>query len=684
MVTTSSYMLVRIGLFVTAGLFLLSFGGGSSELVSAQASLVRSQQPSALTAGPGKIAFASDRDGNFEVYLMDADGGGQQRLTENPAEDYSPAWSPDGKRLAFVSTRDGNAEVYVMNADGTGQTRLTNNTASDLRPAWSPDGTRIAFVTNRDGNDEIYTMGPDGLNQTNLTHSQGDDSSFSFSPDGSLIVFSSRRDDDQFQLYVMNFDGTGVSRVTTTVGDDIDPSWSSAQIAFQSNRDDNDEIYSLVNLNVSPNRLTANTDLDEGPVQSTDGGKIVFASNREGNLELYVFNADGSGLRRLTTNSASDIDPAVQPQAIIPGPPTAGTATVQFSATDFTTSEASGFATLTVSRSGSTAGVATVNYATVNGSATNITDYVPAFGTLKFNAGETSKTITILLTDDVFVEPTETVTATLSNPTGAVLGSLSTATLNIIDSDTAPPSVNPIDDARFFVNQQYDDFLSRAPDPAGFDFWTNKITQCGNNIPCLQSARNTVSASFFTATEFQDTGYFVYRLYKGGLGTLPTYQQFIMDRSRVVGGATLEADKLALANDFVTRDAFTTRYPAGLSPEDFANRLFDTAALFPFTAERQQLAQDIRNGKTRAQALVQVIEISQFKSREFNPAFVLMQYLGYLHRDPDAAGYAFWLNALNSDPNNVNGIVCVFITSTEYQLRFSPVVTANNAQCSVH
>src|SRR5262245_57550310 len=102
-------------------------------------------RPNAIAASAGKIAFASDRDGNLEIYLMDTDGGVQTRLTENPGEDYSPAWSPDGKRLAFVSTRDGNAEIYVMNADGTNQTRLTNNTASDLHPAWAPNGTQIAF-----------------------------------------------------------------------------------------------------------------------------------------------------------------------------------------------------------------------------------------------------------------------------------------------------------------------------------------------------------------------------------------------------------------------------------------------------------------------------------------------------------------------------------------------------------
>jgi len=113
----------------------------------------------------GKIAFTSDRDGNTEIYTMDADGGGQTRLTENPAEDYSPGWSPDGTRLVFVSARDGNPEIYVMQADGSGQTRLTNNTADDLSPSWTPNGAQIAFVTNRDGNDEIYLMNADGSNQ---------------------------------------------------------------------------------------------------------------------------------------------------------------------------------------------------------------------------------------------------------------------------------------------------------------------------------------------------------------------------------------------------------------------------------------------------------------------------------------------------------------------------------------
>ena len=119
----------------------------------------------------GKIAFASDRDGDFEIYIMNPDGGGLVRVTDNAAEDTQPTWSPDGTRLAFVSNRDGNNEIYVVNADGSGTTRLTNNSAEDFDPAWSPSLTtpKIAFVTHRDGNDEIYTMNPDGTAQTNIT-----------------------------------------------------------------------------------------------------------------------------------------------------------------------------------------------------------------------------------------------------------------------------------------------------------------------------------------------------------------------------------------------------------------------------------------------------------------------------------------------------------------------------------
>ena len=632
----------------------------------------------------GKIAFGSDRDGNFEIYTMDADGGGQTRLTEDPAEDHSPSWSPDGSRLAFVSTRDGNPEIYVMNADGTGQTRLTNNSAGDLGPKWSPDGSQIAFFTNRDGNDEIYSMSPDGTNQVNLTNHPADDSSFAFSPNGTMIAFSSSREETQFDIYTMASTGGGVARLTTAAGDDINPSWSSQQIAFQSNRDDTDELYAMGAAGQNQTRLTNNADFDVDAAQPADGSRIAFASSRDGNLEIYLINPNGSGATRLSTNNAADIQPALQLQGVIPPPASAGTAMVQFSSTDYSVIEGAATATLTVVRTGDTSGTSTVDIATINGTAINQTDYTYRFGTLSFAPGDTSKSFTILITDDVYIESEETLGATLSNPTGAALGGVNTSTVTVADNDTAPPNVNPIDNARFFVNQHYMDFLNRVPDPGGFDYWTNEITKCGNNFSCLLARRNAVSAAFFIENEFQVTGFFVYRLYKAAFGVVPTRQQFIMDRSRLLPGPTLEADKAALANDFVMRDAFRARYPDNLTPAEFVNRLFDTAGLTPFTADRQRLVQDMLNGKTRAQVLTEVIEISAFKTREFNPAFVLMQYFGYLARDPDAGGFAFWLDVINNrQPNDYTAMVCAFITSTEYQMRFSSVITQSNSQCSV-
>ncbi len=141
-----------------------------------------------------KIAFSSKRDGNDEIYSMYADGTSPTRLTNNPASDYDPAYSPTAQKIAFTSKRDGNDEIYVMNADGSGVTRLTSNNASDAYPVFSPDGQKIAFTSTRDGNSEIYVMNADGTNQTRLTNNTAFDGWPSFSPDSQKIVFTSLRD----------------------------------------------------------------------------------------------------------------------------------------------------------------------------------------------------------------------------------------------------------------------------------------------------------------------------------------------------------------------------------------------------------------------------------------------------------------------------------------------------------
>lgn len=244
-------------------------------------------------------------------------------------------------------------------------------------------------------------------------------------------------------------------------------------------------------------------------------------------------------------------------------------------------------------------------------------------------------------------------------------------------------SPNQINEAQFFVHQHYLDFLNREPDPGGLAYWTGQITACGSDELCINSRRIGVSAAFFIELEFQETGYFVYRIYKGSLSRRPGFTEFTVDRSRVVDGANLEASKQAFAADWVARPAFQQLYPSSMTPEQFVDKLFDTAGLVPFTTERQQLANDMRNGKTRAQVLRDVIEIEVFKAREYNPSFVLMQYFGYLQREPDQGGYDFWLNVVNDRaPNNYRAMVCAFITSREYQERFGLLLRRTNTDCS--
>lgn len=260
----------------------------------------------------GKIAFVSDRDGNPEIYTINADGSGETRLTNNPANDYAPAWSPDGERIAFYSERDGNAEIYVMNADGTGQTNLTNNPAADYAPAWSPDGKRIAFHSHRfQGAGRIFVMNADGSGVRRLTDPSFDDWSPAWSPDGSQIVFNSSRGESG-DIWIMQADGSHLVNITKHPADDWWPDWSpdGQRIAFHSTRDDNFEIYAI-NLDGSgTTRLTDHPASDYDPVWSSDGSHIAFTSDRCENRDIWLVNADGSEVSILTSNPANDWAPA--------------------------------------------------------------------------------------------------------------------------------------------------------------------------------------------------------------------------------------------------------------------------------------------------------------------------------------------------------------------------------------
>lgn len=159
--------------------------------------------------------------------MIKVDGTGPINLTDNPADDWDPTWSPDGSMIAFTSERDGNPEIYVMNSsDGKNLRRLTENKTIDEQPAWWQDATsdRIAFISYRDGNAEIYLMDSDGSHPVNLSHNLAEDKHPTWSPDGSRIAFTSNRDGDR-EIFVMGADGSHPTNLTDNSVDDWDPHW---------------------------------------------------------------------------------------------------------------------------------------------------------------------------------------------------------------------------------------------------------------------------------------------------------------------------------------------------------------------------------------------------------------------------------------------------------------------------
>jgi hypothetical protein len=385
---------------------------------------------------------------------------------------------------------------------------------------------------------------------------------------------------------------------------------------------------------------------------------------------------------------------------------------IQLSASTYPVAEGNGQVDITVNRTGDTTAASTIKYATsdtgsndcniTTGNASSRCDYESAQGTITFAAGEMSKTISVLVVDDAYAEGNESFTITLSDPAGATLGSPSVAGVTISDNEVAN-GANPIDQASFFVRQHYLDFLNREPDAGGIAFWSNQITEC--QLPgatcSVEIRRINVSAAFFLSIEFQETGYLVYRTYKSAFGNLPgkpvpvVLSDFLRDTQEigrgVVVGATgweqvLENNKQAYALEFVQRPEFLEAYPITLTADQFVTQLNTNAGGVLSPTEKANLIAVL--GATpfdvtkRASVLRSVAEDSDLKSAELNKAFVLMQYFGYLRRNPndppEAAlnfdGYNFWVNKLNQfNGNFVNAeMVKAFLVSGEYRQRFGP------------
>jgi hypothetical protein len=471
---------------------------------------------------------------------------------------------------------------------------------------------------------------------------------------------------------------------------------------------------------------------------SSTGGQLAYSSYLGGNADDVAIGiaVDSSGNAYVTGNTQSTNFPTVNAfQATYMGgqagsngsigdafvtkilaAPSPTPIVIQFSAETYTVNEGIASAIVPVNRTGDISAAATVDYATSDTSGANNCnvishvassrcDYLTTIGTLHFAPNEVSKDISILIIDDAYAEGNENFTITLTNPSGATLGSTTTATTTINDNETVN-GTNPIDTASFFVRQHYLDFLNRQPDSSGLAFWTNEITSCGSNQSCIDVKRINVSAAFYLSIEFQGTGYLVERIYKvaygdatrsstfNGFHVFPVpivrLNEFLPDTQEVGNGVivgqsgweqVLENNKQAFTTEFVQRSRFITAFPSTMTPAQFVDKLNANTGNPLSQTERNQLISDLStNAKTRAQVLRAVAEDADLNNAEFNRAFVLMQYFGYLRRNPndpqdtDYTGYDFWLTKLNQFNGNFQNaeMVKAFITSGEYRQRFGP------------
>ena len=322
---------IGIGRIFTADLGIRFIGspgtGDHNFVVNFMAEAEDAQSP----AGPSRIAFASDRSGNYQIYTMNPDGTDQVRITsvnmDNSGTDQvgptnlisgdrMPDWSPDGTRVAFIATADGESDLYIMDADGSNRTQLTSDNLVDRSPDWSPDGNLIALE--HDWGD-IWTIKPDGTDLTYIGRGRGPD----WSLDGTRILFYKYEqfgENAGWDIYIMDADGSNVVDFTVS-GPSRWPAWSpdGSRVAYQTGKDFNlhsgaFEIYVKNADGTNKVRLTNHTAVDRYPSWSPDGNRIVFTSDRDGIAQLYVMDAvdsdgDGNGdnLTPLSNNQSNDV-----------------------------------------------------------------------------------------------------------------------------------------------------------------------------------------------------------------------------------------------------------------------------------------------------------------------------------------------------------------------------------------
>jgi Tol biopolymer transport system component len=570
-----------------------------------------------------RVDIQSPTQAGTGVYIMDDDGTNLRRLNSVGVE---PSLSRDGTKLSFVTGQPpsgcNNHELNIMpSIFGTDQRQLTRLCGYDQHPAWSPDGTKIAFWSDRSAGEGLYVMNADGSQQTRILSTssiQRQIESPHWSSDGTRITFVGYNlgANNEADIFVVNADGTNPVNITnTSTIHEVAPAWS---------RNDNKIAYV---------RVTSANDSD-----------------------IYTMNADGGNKTQLTKLSVTGL--------------------------------------------GVVLGLGQLKLA-----------WSPDGTRLAFMDAGNSLDIFAINAD----------------------GSNRVNLTNTPDNDTYPdwqiaaptPTTNPIDDAQFFVRQHSRDFLTREPDAPGLAHWTGEITECvdparrqpGESLAqCTERKRANTSAAFFFSPEFQNTGSFVLRVYWGTLGRVPAvpcpgvpfglpgncrpqFAEYLADASQITQGIVvndklapevINANKHAFVEQFIHRPEFHARFN-GLTNTQFVDRLFETTGIAPTATERDALIAELVNGNSsnsaKASVVFKVVDGTQtitdgalvfqtrygqaFYDKEFDSVFVFMEYLGYLRRNPDQAGYDFWLAKLKQYGNWLDAqMVLAFIVSPEYRSRF--------------
>jgi hypothetical protein len=462
----------------------------------------------------------------------------------------------------------------------------------------------------------------------------------------------------------------------------------------------------------------ANTTAATGTVQFKDNGvDLGQAVTLDGNGQATLSTASlAAGSHSITVqysgNSNFNASSSSLAQVVTNRP------LVNFAVANYDAKQSDGFVRILVNRTGDLSVPVTADYVTdgstsgncaaLRGVASLRCDVTAMYGTFRFAAGETQKTLDIPINQDSYRQGPETFTVTLSNVTGTDALLVTPAAANITIDDAASPTPNAIDDTTIFVRQQYHDFLNREPDAAGLAFWKNNIDVCNTDATeaaryggvgaCIEAKRVYTSGAFFLSIEFRGTGGLVRDFYVAALdrpasGNMPGFTEFTRDTQAVQAGVvvgqsdwqrTLDVNRAAFMADFVMRPEFVGLYSTGDTPSQYVDKLYSHANATPDAAERNAAIAEFGNASTasdpgaRGRALLRITQNAAFQSRELNRGFVQMQYFGYLRRnaneDPDSNlnGFNFWLTKLNQFNGDYVAaeMVKAFLSSGEYRQRF--------------